>query len=61
MKTQIQGPLLSQKELCLAIKRSPRFVKYMRATGFRMIAGRTTLKAALDWLKTNPHPCRRVQ
>ena len=51
--------LLSVKELARALKRSERYVWFMRARGFRMLAGRTTLNSALKFLATNPTPCAR--
>lgn len=51
--------LLTCKELAGKLKRSTRYVYAMRAQGFRMIAGRTTLQAALVWLSRNPQPRKR--
>lgn len=51
--------LLSCKDLAQQLRRSTRYVYFMKARGFRMIAGRTTLKAALVWLSVNPQPCAR--
>lgn len=33
----------------------------MKRRGFRMIAQRTTLTAAIAWLAKNPEPCKRTQ
>lgn len=51
--------LLSCKDLAVLLRRSTRYVYMMKRSGFRMIAGRTTLKAALLWLTSNPSPCSR--
>jgi hypothetical protein len=48
--------LLSIKELALALKRSESYIFAMRRRGFRMVAGRTTLKAALLFLSRVPRP-----
>lgn len=48
--------LLSSKELAARLKRHVKYVYAMRARGFRMVAGRTTLAAALAWLARNPQP-----
>ena len=48
--------LLSVKELAEKLKRSDRYVWQMRKLGFRFIAGRTTLTAAIKWLSVNPSP-----
>jgi hypothetical protein len=49
--------LLTMQELADRLKRSYSYIKRMRQLGFRMVAGRTTLKAALIWLEKNPAPC----
>jgi len=49
--------LLTPKELAAALKRHVNYVYWMRRRGFRMVAYRTTLTAALEWLKANPKPC----
>ncbi len=51
--------LLSCKELAARLKRSDPYVEWMKRKGFKMIAGRTTLRAALKWLSVNPRPCSR--
>lgn len=51
--------LLSSKELAARLKRSLRYVRAMQARGFVMAGGRTTLAAALDWLRDNPKPSRK--
>jgi len=51
--------LLSAKELASRLKRCESYVDYMKKKGFRMIAGRTTLRAALTWLAKHPKPCTR--
>lgn len=48
--------LLSSKELAGRLKRSPSYVYAMRRQGFAMIAGRTTLRAAIFWLRRNQFP-----
>ncbi len=48
--------LLSCKELAEVLGRDISYVYAMRRRGFRMIAGRTTLDAALEWLESNPKP-----
>ena len=58
---EMHDELLSSKELASKLKRSERYVKMMRARGFRMIAGRTTLATALRWLVTCPHPFGKVK
>jgi len=56
----IDEPLLSPKELASKLGRSYSYVEAMRRGGFKMIAHRTTLTAAIAWLARNPEPCRRV-
>ena len=51
--------LLTPKELASALKRHISYVYAMRRKGFRMVAQRTTLNAALQWLLSNPYPCTR--
>ncbi len=51
--------LLSCKELAARLKRGESYVDWMKRKGFVMIAGRTTLRAALRWLSRNPRPCSR--
>jgi hypothetical protein len=51
--------LLSMKDLAALLKRSEAYVWAMRKQGFKVIAGRTTLSAALVWLSKNPCPCSR--
>jgi DNA-binding CsgD family transcriptional regulator len=48
--------LLSSKELAVRLKRSYGYVKAMKRNGFRMVAGRTTITAAITWLAKNPKP-----
>jgi len=48
--------LLSPKELAARLKRHTSYVYAMKRRGFRMVAGRTTLQAALVWLTKNPYP-----
>lgn len=58
-KTKIQsppgllttGPLLSVNELAWQLRRHPSYVYAMRQAGFEMPGYRTTLAAALDWLR----------
>lgn len=49
--------LLSVCELAARLGRSERYVREMKARGFRMVGGRATLGAALDFLEDMPHPC----
>ena len=48
--------LLTVKELAQLLKRHESYVWAMRRQGFRFIAGRTTMTAALRWLASNPNP-----
>ena len=48
--------LLTHKELAAALKRSYTYVAAMKRRGFRVVAGRTTLSAAILWLTKNPTP-----
>jgi hypothetical protein len=48
--------LLSAKELAGKLKRNVAYVRAMTRGGFRMIAGRTTLEAAMVWLSQNGRP-----
>jgi hypothetical protein len=51
------GPeLLSAKELAGKLKRNVGYVRAMTRGGFRMVAGRTTLEAAMVWLAENGRP-----
>jgi len=52
--------LITCKELASLLKRSPSYVYAMRRRGFRMIAYRTTLGAALQWLAANSQPRKRA-
>lgn len=52
--------LLSMKELADELGRSYSYVKAMRRRGFRMIAGRTTLRAAITFLAKVDKPCGRM-
>lgn len=54
----IDEELLSMKQLAAKLGRSYSYVRAMRRVGFRMVAGRTTLTAAVAWLAKNPEPCR---
>jgi len=54
----IDEELLSMKQLAAKLGRSYSYVRAMRRVGFRMVAGRTTLTAAMAWLVKNPEPCR---
>lgn len=51
--------LLSVKELAARLKRSEAYVWQMRKRGFRMVAGRTTLGAAIAFLSRCPRPFSR--
>lgn len=51
---------LDTKGLAAALKRSRSYVQDMKACGFPMIAGRATLRMALDWLARNPE-CGRAR
>lgn len=57
----IDEPLLSAKELASRLGRSRSYVVWMKRRGFRMVAQRTTLTAAIAWLAKNPEPCKRTQ
>lgn len=48
--------LLSAKELAGKLKRHVSYVRQMTRTGFKMVAGRTTLEAAMIWLAENGRP-----
>ena len=48
--------LLSSKELASKLGRNVSYIWAMRRCGFRMLAGRTTLSLALEWLSDNPRP-----
>lgn len=49
--------LLSVCELAARLGRSERYVREMKARGFRMSGGRATLREARDFLDDVPHPC----
>lgn len=51
--------LLTLKELAFALKRSRKYVWFMRQSGFPMPGNRATLEAALKWLAANPNPCQK--
>ena len=53
--------LLSRKELASRLKRSERYVSHMRASGFQMPGGRTTLRAAISFLRRVPYPTARYR
>lgn len=53
--------LLSIKELAQKLKRSESYIFAMKRRGFKMLAGRTTLSAALKFLSVTPSPCSRVK
>jgi phage regulator Rha-like protein len=53
--------LLSIKELAQKLKRSESYVFAMKRRGFRMVANRTTMTAAIKFLAVNPSPCSRVK
>lgn len=55
----IAEPLLSMKELADKLGRSYSYVRAMRRRGFRMVAGRTTLTAAIKFLAQVDKPCAR--
>jgi hypothetical protein len=57
----IDEPLLSAKELASRLGRSRSYVVWMKRRGFKMVAQRTTLTAAIAWLSRNPEPCKRKQ
>lgn len=48
--------LLTVKELAQLLKRHESYVWAMRRAGFRMVAGRTTMTAAIKFLAANPRP-----
>lgn len=48
--------LLTSKELAIALNRSLRYVRYMRAKGFEMPGNTATLTEARGWLVRNPPP-----
>jgi hypothetical protein len=50
--------LLTSKELAAELRKSIRFVRYMRAQGFAMPGNIATLREARQWLLTNPAPTR---
>jgi hypothetical protein len=49
-------PRLTVKELADGLRRSIRYVFYMKARGFRMVGGMATLSEALAWIAKNPRP-----
>lgn len=49
--------LLTIDELADKLKRSRRYVEYMRYRGFKMPGGRATLKEALKFLSEVTTPC----
>jgi hypothetical protein len=59
MKSAIEEPLLSCKELAEALRRHVRYVYAMRAKGFVMPGGSATLTEAREWLAKNPCPKSR--
>lgn len=46
--------LLSKSQLATALGRSNSYVSAMCRAGFQVPCGRTTLRAALDWMAANP-------
>jgi hypothetical protein len=52
--------LFTVKELAGELKRSRRFVTWMRQRGFQMPGGTATLAEARDWLRANPKPTGRL-
>lgn len=55
----IHEDLLSAKQLAARLGRHVTYVRAMKRVGFRMVAERTTLTAALNWLSRHPQPRRR--
>ena len=53
--------LLSIKELAQKLKRSESYIFAMKRAGFRMVAGRTTITAAIKFLAVCPNPCARLK
>jgi hypothetical protein len=56
---KVEGELYSVKELAAKLKRSERYVWWMRRRGFPMPGDRATLTAAIVWLAKNPFPSQR--
>jgi hypothetical protein len=54
MITRPDERLLSCKELAWHLNRHVNYVYQMRRAGFEMVAHRTTLQEALNWLRANP-------
>lgn len=55
----IDEPLLSAKELAERLGRSRGYIFAMKRRGFKMVAHRTTLTAAIAWLSRNPEPYKK--
>lgn len=53
--------LLSPAELAAALKRSPRYIDYMKQRGFQMVGDRSTIQQALLFLEKVKHPCRKIE
>ena len=51
------GQLLTAKELAFELRRSYRYVRYMRKAGFQMPGGVATIAEARQWLERNHPPC----
>lgn len=47
---------LSREELAVAIGRSERYIRWMKVLGFEMPGGRSTIRAAIEFLKEHPYP-----
>ena len=56
---QPEEELLTMDELADKLKRSRRYVQYMRYRGFEMPGGRATLKEAVDFLGKVKTPCAK--
>jgi hypothetical protein len=52
--------LLTAKELAIRLKKSRTYVYAMKARGFRMPGGVSTIGAALVWLTRHPKPRKSV-
>lgn len=52
----LNDDLISLKQLAAKLGRSYNYVLAMRRRGFKTVAGRTTLRAAITWLGSNPKP-----
>lgn len=48
--------LITRKELAERLKRNESYTYAMQRRGFRFVAGRTTMTAALNWLAKNGRP-----